>query len=76
MGLKKSGLKKENSSPQDSGLFGVIDKVIPPILRKKTIKDPQIPLNYRARKLALVSVLEGEYRKAKTITLIRRTPMR
>ena len=76
MGLKKSGLKKENSRPQDSGLFGVIDKVIPTILRKKTIKDPQIPLNYKARKLALVSVLEAEYRKAKAITLIHRTPMR
>jgi hypothetical protein len=76
MGLKKSGLKKENSRPQDSGLFGVIDKVIPAILRKKTIKDPQIPLNYKARKLAQGSVLEAEYRKAKAITLIRRTPMR
>ncbi|MDH5461508.1 MAG: hypothetical protein OEX09_04720 [Candidatus Bathyarchaeota archaeon] len=76
MGLKKSGLKKENSRPQDPGLFGVIDEVTPTILGKKTTKDLQIPLNHHARKLEQAPRLKAEHYKAKAIIFIREMSMR
>jgi hypothetical protein len=76
MGLKKSGLKQENPRPQDPGLFGVIDKAIPATLKKKTIKDPQITLSNKSRRLTQISIREAEYHKARAITLIHQTPIR
>ena len=76
MGLKKSGIGKGNSGLQDSRLFGIMDKIIPKILGKKTIKDSQIPLNHEARKLTLASRRKAEYYKAKAMIHVREISVR
>ncbi len=76
MGLKKSGVRKGNSRLQDSGLFGIIDNVIPTNHVEKTTAKFPVSLNYQARKLALSSVLRAEYFKAQAITMIRKMSIR
>ena len=76
MGLKKSGIGKGKSGLQDSKLFGIMDRVIPKILGKKTIKDHEVRWNHEARRLALASRRKAEYYKAKAMIYVREISVR
>jgi len=75
MGLKKNGVEKSNSRLQDSGLFGIIEKITPTNHTENTALFP-ISMNHKARRLAVAAVVEAEYYKAQAITLTRRMSIR
>ena len=76
MGLKKSGVKKVNSRPQGSELFGIVDKVTSVNHVENTIVDFPVPSNCQARKSAVTAALRAEYNKAQAITIIRQMSIR
>ncbi|MFQ6064435.1 MAG: hypothetical protein ACE5L6_03065 [Candidatus Bathyarchaeia archaeon] len=76
MSLKKSGVKKSNFRLQDSGLFGIIEKITPTTRMETTTVEFPVPVDHQARRLVTTAMLEAEYYKAQAITLARRTSIR
>jgi hypothetical protein len=72
MSWKKSGMKKENSSLQDSRLLGIIDKAVP----TKRAMRIAVPPSLQTRRTATTAESDKAYYEAQAITLIRQASIR